>query len=106
MYAMRQCFIVGCALIWAVSTGSALAQTVPPGGSLYNPPPPAPPPSPKIEVPPIPKMDAMPAQRSVGTTGRASFGDRMSRCLDEGAAARLNQADRATYSRSCANLRD
>ncbi|MGN8548453.1 hypothetical protein ACQPTN_28595 [Bradyrhizobium sp. 13971] len=30
----------------------------------------------------------------------------LSRCLDEAAAAGLNQAERAAYSRSCANHRD
>jgi hypothetical protein len=34
---------------------------------------------------------------------RPSFGDRVARCLDEGAAAGLGPADRAAYSRSCAN---
>ncbi|KJC46343.1 hypothetical protein UP09_12910 [Bradyrhizobium sp. LTSP885] len=102
---MKRSLILNCAVICALSAGSAFAQTIPPGGSLYNPPPPAPPPPPRIYVPEIPKMDAVPTQPSV-RSGRSSFGDRVSRCLDEGAAAGLNQADRSTYSRSCANLRD
>ena len=103
---MKRSLIISCAVICALSAGSAFAQTIPPGGSLYNPPPPAPLPPPRIYVPEIPKMDAVPTQPSVRSSGRSSFGDRVSRCLDEGAAAGLNQADRSTYSRSCANLRD
>ena len=106
MWAMKRSLILICAVTAALSAGSAFAQTVLPRGSLYNPPPLAPLPPPRIEVPAIPKLDAVPAQSSVRSPGRTSFGDRASRCLDEGAAAGLNQADRSTYSRSCANLRD
>ncbi|MBR0692623.1 hypothetical protein [Bradyrhizobium lablabi] len=96
-----------CVLIVALSGGGAFAQLFPPGGSLYNPPPPAPPPPPRIEVPPVPKIDGpRSAHPNVRSSRRNSFGDRMSRCLDEGAALGLNQSDRATYARSCANLRD
>jgi len=38
----------------------------------------------------------------VSVAPRTSFGDRISTCLDD-AAAGLDQAGRATYSRSCAN---
>jgi hypothetical protein len=88
-----------------VDAGSALAQmqVIPPGGSQFNPPPPSPPPSPKIEVPAIPRMDAPPALPSVQPSQRGSFSDRITKCLDEGAAAGLDPAARATYSRSCAN---
>jgi hypothetical protein len=105
MHTMKRSLILSCAVICALGAGSAFAQTIAPGGSLYNPPP-APPPPPRIYVPAIPKMDAVPTQPNVRFSGRTSFGDRVSRCLDEGAAAGLNQADRSTYSRSCANLRD
>jgi hypothetical protein len=74
-----------------------------PGGSALNPPLPVPPPPPRIEVPPIPQMDAPPAPPSLRSSGRGSFGDRISRCLVEGAAAGLNIAERAAYSRACAN---
>jgi hypothetical protein len=73
-----------------------------PGGSALNPPLPAPPPPPRIEVPPIPQMDAPAPPPSVQFSGRGSFGDRISRCLDEGAAAGLNIAERSAYSRACA----
>ncbi|MFB9263347.1 hypothetical protein ACFFWD_09220 [Bradyrhizobium erythrophlei] len=104
---MKRALILSCVLVWALGPGSALAQIIlPPGGSIFNPPPPAPPPPPRIEVPPIPKMDALPVSPSVRSTGRSSFGDRISTCLDEAAAAGLSQSDRAAYSRSCANTRN
>jgi hypothetical protein len=100
---MTRLSILTCTVIWTLAAGSAGAQTIPPGGSIYNPPLPPPPASPKIEVPAIPKMDAPPSQPRVQSAPHASFSDRISRCLDEGAAGGLNQGDRATYSRSCAN---
>jgi hypothetical protein len=45
----------------------------------------------------------MPSQPRIHAARRGSFGDRISRCLDEGAAAGLGPSDRAAYSRSCAN---
>ena len=102
MSLMKRLLILTCTAIWTLAAGSAGAQFIPPGGSIYNPPLP-PLPVPKIEVPAIPKMDALPSQPRVQSAPRASFGDRISRCLDEGAAGGLNLADRATYSRSCAN---
>ncbi|WP_407169873.1 hypothetical protein [Bradyrhizobium sp. ORS 111] len=102
---MKRVLIMTCAAIWMVGASGVLAQTIPPGGSIFNPPPPRPPPPPRIEVPAIPKMDALPTRPSVRSTGRASFGDRMSRCMDEAAAGSgLSQAERAAYARSCANL--
>jgi hypothetical protein len=103
MSVMKRLSIVSCVVIWTLVAGGALAQSIPPGGSIYNPPLPPPPPPPSREVPAIPKMDAPPSQPRVQSAPRGSFGDRISRCLDEGAAIGLNQADRAAYSRSCAN---
>jgi len=100
---MKRLSIMSCAVIWALLAGSAYAQQLPPGASQFSPPPPAPPPSPKIEVPVVPQMDALPSQPQVRSSGRGSFSDRVSRCLDDGAAAGLDPADRSTYSRSCAN---
>ncbi|WGR96093.1 hypothetical protein MTX26_14665 [Bradyrhizobium sp. ISRA443] len=101
---MKRLLIMICTAICMVGATGAFAQTIPPGGSIYNPPPPRPPPPPKIEVPAIPKMDALPTRPSVSTRGRASFGDRMSRCMDEAASGGgLSQAGRAAYARSCAN---
>ncbi|MGF6313055.1 hypothetical protein ABIB82_007136 [Bradyrhizobium sp. i1.8.4] len=100
---MKRSLIVACTLLWAMGAASAVAQIVTPGGrSIYDPPIPQPPPSPKIEVPAIPKMDA-PTQPNLRSPPRSSFSDRVSRCLDEAAAAGMNQGDRAAYSRSCAN---
>lgn len=82
---------------------SASAQTMlPPGASQFSPPPPAPPPPPKIEVPKIPQFGASPTY-DYRPAPRPSFGDRISKCLDDAAAAGMTPGERATYSRSCAN---
>jgi hypothetical protein len=47
-------------------------------------------------------MDAPPSY-DYRPAPRPSFSDKVARCLDEGAAAGLDPADRAAYSRSCAN---
>jgi hypothetical protein len=86
-----------------VVVNTASAQMLPPGASQFNPPPLPPPPPPKIEVPVVPQMDAPPSQPTVQPSERGSFGDRISTCLDEGAAAGLGPGERAAYSRSCAN---
>ncbi|HXQ04527.1 MAG TPA: hypothetical protein VN831_07220 [Bradyrhizobium sp.] len=85
-----------------VAADVALAQSVPLGASQFNPPLPPPPPPPKIEVPVIPQMDA-PLRQNYAPAPRPSFSDRISRCLDEGAASGLGPNERAAYSRSCAN---
>jgi hypothetical protein len=73
-----------------------------PGASKYDPPLPPPPPSPSMAVPVVPKM-GVPSPQNVPVTPRTSFHDRVSRCLDQGAAAGLSPTDRAAYSRNCAN---
>ena len=85
----------------AVSTASA--QFIPPGGSQFNPPLPPPPPPPKIEVPAIPQMDAPLPVPQVQGLQRGSFGDRINKCLEDGAAAGLGPNQRSAYSRACAN---
>jgi hypothetical protein len=94
------------ALLLAASPASA--QFIPPGTNpnLF-PPPPAPPPPPKIVAPTTPMMRGEPESQlpplpAPRASTRRSFSDRISRCLDEGAAAGLDPAGRATYSRSCA----
>jgi hypothetical protein len=100
---MKHLSILTGAAMWLLVAGAALAQQmIPPGGSQFNPPPPPPPPSPRIEVPVVPQMDR-PSAPNVGLAPRASFSDRISRCLDEGAAAGLDPSARSAYSRSCAN---
>ena len=81
-----------------------MAQGIPPGGSIYNPPLPPPLPPPKIEPPVIPQMDA-PARPNYAPVPRPSFSDRINSCLDEAAASGLGPSERAAYSRSCANQR-
>ncbi|TAI63729.1 hypothetical protein CWO89_22620 [Bradyrhizobium sp. Leo170] len=87
---------------------AASAQFIAPGTNpnLF-PPPPAPPPPPKIVAPTTPMMRGEPESQlprlpSPRASTRRSFGDRVRSCLDEGAAAGLDPADRAAYSRSCA----
>jgi hypothetical protein len=85
------------------ASAQVMSQVIPPGGSQFNPPlPPPPPPPPKIEAPVVPQMDA-PLRQDYKPEPRPSFSDRISRCLDEGAASGLDPSDRAAYSRSCAN---
>jgi hypothetical protein len=101
---MKHLSLVICVVAAALVAGAAAsAQFLPPGASQFNPPPPPPPPSPKIEVPAIPQMDAPPSQPQVQPSQRGSFSDRISNCLDQGAAAGLGPNERAAYSRSCAN---
>jgi hypothetical protein len=93
---------IACGLLVA-GTVHAQQLLIGPGGSALNPPLPLPPPPPRIYVPPIPQMDVPAPPPNVSFSGRGSFGDRISRCLDEGAAAGLNIAQRSAYSRACAN---
>lgn len=94
-------------IVAAPTGGSAHAQVQPMNQPLPSPslnvPPPPPPPPPRIEIPAIPKMDAPPRQPRVNVNPRGSFGDRISNCLHEGAAAGLGPSERAEYSRNCAN---
>jgi hypothetical protein len=101
---MRGLSITTCAVAAAlIATEAAFAQAfIPPGSSQFNPPLPSPPPPPKIEVPVIPKMDALPSYNYVPAP-RPSFSDRITNCLSEGAAAGLGPSDREVYSRACAN---
>lgn len=81
--------------------GTAPAQIIPPAGPPAVPPPL---PGPKIEVPKVPKMDELPSRNYVPGP-RPSFSDKVTTCLEEGAAAGLGPADRAAYARACANSR-
>jgi hypothetical protein len=102
MFAMRILIVIYLASV-LLAPGAASAQFIPPGSSPLNPPLPPPLPPPRIEVPAIPQMDAPPSQPSVAVSPRGSFSDRISTCLDQAAAAGLDPAGRAAYSRSCAN---
>lgn len=102
MMAMRFAIIISVAYV-LLAPCAASAQLIPPGGSQFNPPPPPPPPPPKTEVPAIPQMDApLPIPQLQGQR-RGSFGDRISKCLEDGAAAGLGPNERSAYSRGCAN---
>jgi hypothetical protein len=95
--------LIPCAVAAAlIFMNAASAQVIPPGGSRFNPPLPAPPPSPKIEVPVVPQLDALP-QRNYVPAPQPSFGDRIIKCLGDAAASGLRPAEREEYSRNCAN---
>jgi hypothetical protein len=100
---MKRLSIIPLAVAAALlAANAASAQIIPPGGSRFNPPLPAPPPSPKIEVPVVPQMDAPPRQ-SYLPAPRPSFSDRITTCLSDGAANGLGPGEREAYSRTCAN---
>jgi hypothetical protein len=97
--------ILMCAVAWVLLAGPMAYAQMPNslvGGSRFNPPPPPPLPPPRIEAPVVPKMDA-PPRYDYRPAPQPSFSDRVTRCLDEGAAAGLSPGRRAAYSRSCAN---
>src|SRR3984893_4879369 len=99
----RLIILLVCAVLAApVVANPAFAQLIPPGGSKFNPPLPAPPPSPRIEAPVIPQIDAPPI-RNYEPARSPSLSDRITTCLDEAAASGLGPSDREEYSRSCAN---
>jgi hypothetical protein len=100
---MKLLSIPACAILAVLAAcDGAFAQVIPPGGSLLNPPLPPPPPPPRMDVPVVPKLDE-PQRKDYLPAPRPSFSDRISRCLDEGAANGLDPSERAAYSRSCAN---
>jgi hypothetical protein len=100
---MNHSSIIICTVVAVLAFGGiASAQMLPPGASRFDPLPPAPPPSPKIEMPVVPQMDA-PLTQNFTSTPRPSFSDRINTCLDEGAASGLGPNERAAFSRSCAN---
>ncbi|WP_027583323.1 hypothetical protein [Bradyrhizobium sp. Ai1a-2] len=95
-------------LALVLAAPAASAQFITPGSNPnLLPPPPAPPPPPKIVAPTTPMMRGEPESQlqplpSPRASTRRSFSDRVRSCLDEGAAAGLDPAERAAYSRSCA----
>ena len=100
---MKRLSIITLAIAAALfAANTAFAQIIPPGGSRFNPPLPAPPPSPKIEVPVVPQMDAPPRQSYLPAPA-PSFSDRITTCLSDAAAGGLGAGEREAYSRTCAN---
>jgi hypothetical protein len=102
MPSMKRILIIAWFLTGLLAADTSFAQSIVPGSSPLSAPLPAPIPPPKIEVPAIPKMDA-PVTRNYAPAPRPSFSDRVTTCLQEGAAAGYGPNDRATYSRACAN---
>jgi hypothetical protein len=98
----RHSILFGALLLFLAPAASA-QQMIPPGWSQFNPPLPAPLPPPRIEAPVIPRLDAPPSQPQLRPSQRGSFSDRINQCLADAAAAGLGPAERAAYSRSCAN---
>ena len=103
MKRLRHLLLAAACVLLAVSAASAQLPNNLVGGSQFNPPLPAPLPPPRIEAPKVPQFDAPQRYDYVPTTPRPSFGDRISRCLDEAAAAGVRPSRRAAYSRACAN---
>ncbi len=89
------------ALVFSLATGGASAQVLQ-GAPQLAPPPPAYTPPVRVEPAPVPKLDTLPS-RSYPPPARPSFGDRVTNCLQEGAAAGLGPNDRRAYSGACAN---
>jgi hypothetical protein len=94
--------LVSLSAMLAAATPACAQGLIPPPATALPPPPPPPPP-PVIEVPKVPKMDDMPAPPKAALPQSGSFGERMSRCMDDAAAAGLGPNERAAYSRACAN---
>lgn len=95
-------YILAAAMAVSIGGGTALAQIIaPPINPALIVPLPAAPPPPRIDVPVVPKMDVVTPPRAAQS--RPSFGQRITDCLQDGAAAGLNSSDRAVYSRNCAN---
>jgi|UPI0004B5F1F3 hypothetical protein len=101
-------FLTGLAVAGAAS--GALTMLPAQAQDLSSPPPvilppapPPPPPPPRIEVPRVPQMDEIPPPPRAALPRRSSFKQRISRCIDEGAAMGLGPNERAAYSRACAN---
>jgi hypothetical protein len=104
MSVMRNLLIAVGFVAAVFGVGSTSAQLIPPGMPPFNPPLPPPLPGPKIEVPKVPKLDELP-QRNYLPAPRPSFSDKITTCLEEGAAAGLAPGDREAYARACANSR-
>jgi hypothetical protein len=102
MYLMMKDLLRSLAVFALLAASPAAAQILPPGGALLVPPPPPAPPAPSMAVPVVPKLDELPSANTA-PRGRRSFGDRITDCLHEGAAAGLSPNKRAAYSRACAN---
>jgi hypothetical protein len=95
---MKRLSAIACIIMTALVIGNAAWAQSLPGGSQFNPPLP----SPNVGPPVIPQF-GVPIQSNVQSAPQPSFGDRITSCLNQGAAAGLGPSDREVYSRSCAN---
>lgn len=100
---MKYLSILMLGVVMALPGDLATAQLFGPNVTPSNPPPPPAPPPPRIEVPAVPKLDAVPPQPKARGARRGSFGDRVIDCLHQGAALGLPPGERDAYSRACAN---
>ena len=102
---LPKAFGVAAAVICVGLVSPALSQdlSTPPPNPLLLAPPPPPPPPPKLEIPKIPKLGEIAPPPKVRLPQRGLFSDRVSRCLDEGAAMGLGPNERSAYSGICAN---
>lgn len=102
MNAMIRYILTSAVVAALLAVTPAYAQIIAPGGATILPPPPPAPPPPSMAVPVVPKLDDRAPQPGVSLS-RRSFGDRITDCLQDAAAAGLGPRARAAYSRSCAN---
>ena len=103
MHVMRHVSISPFVVVVALLIGQGTsAQSLVPGAAPLSPPPPAPPPPPSMAVPKLPQLDAPPTH-DYKPARRRSFGDRVTKCLDDAAGVGLGPNERAAYSRNCAN---
>jgi hypothetical protein len=86
-------------LCWTACTAEAMAQVIVPG---INAPPAIPAPSPSIQVPPIPQL-GVPPQPTTSPLLQDTFPDRVSACMQMGAAAGLSAGSLDAYVNQCSN---
>lgn len=100
---MKRAVVFGTFAVMMMLAPPAAGQgVVPMPGNPVLVPLPPPPPPPKIKVPAVPQFDA-PPPAAAPAPPPPSFGDRVTQCLRDAAAAGLGPADRAAYSRACAS---
>jgi hypothetical protein len=87
------------ASIWIACLPQAIAQVIVPG---LNAPPVVPAPSPSIQIPPIPQL-GVPPQPNPSPLLQDTFPDRVSACLQIGAAAGLSSGGLDAYTGQCVN---
>jgi hypothetical protein len=97
----RLCLAVRLATLTFVGSSNAIAQALPVPG-ISAPPFPLPPPSPQIQVPAIPQIGVTPPP-NLAPLPQNSFSDRVTQCLQTGAAGGLTAGSLSAYTGECAN---